>query len=252
MHNSSVFFCRQFLSGVLCGLFCLAFALEAAPIWHAKLEQIQVQSKSQPREANIQIEQWLSEINPAELELREQLINTKAYNLIILSEHSSAEQLLQSWREEVQASAPARTTRALELSGYIAMRRGEHAKASQMFKLALQQATDFIQPERQITARIYTAMQAMQTGQHDVALAVLLQAKALNARQQFPYLQVNIANNLSTLYLDMGKNAEALPILTAALADPAFQPADLLYVRMNLARCYLSVRSNPGAGAALR
>jgi len=224
-------------------LISLPFSLHAgAPAWQAELEKIQVQSKSQPREANILIDQWLRQISPTELDLREQLINTKAYNLIILSEHNNAEQLLQTWRDEMQAVAPARTTRALELSGYIAMRRGEHAKASLMLKQALQQATTFHQRERQITTRIYTAMQAMQTGQYDSALTVLLQAKALNSQQPFAYLQVNIANNLSTLYLDMGLYAEALPILQAALADPSFQPADLWYVQMNLARCYLGMQ----------
>ncbi len=81
----------------------------------------------------------------------------------------------------MQAVAPARTTRALELSGYIAMRRGEHAKASLMLKQALQQVTTFHQRERQITTRIYTAMQAMQTGQYDSALTVLLQEPNLDA-----------------------------------------------------------------------
>ncbi len=148
MHESSVFFYRHSRTGVIWVLFCLAFALQAAPTWQTKLAQLQAQSKSQPREANILIDQWLTELSPTELDLREQLINTKAYNLIILSEHSSAEQMLQSWRDEMQAIAPARTTRSLELSGYIAMRRGEHAKASNMLKQALQQATDLNQPER--------------------------------------------------------------------------------------------------------
>lgn len=242
MHESSVFFYRHSRTGVIWVLFCLAFALQAAPTWQTKLAQLQAQSKSQPREANILIDQWLTELSPTELDLREQLINTKAYNLIILSEHSSAEQMLQSWRDEMQAIAPARTTRSLELSGYIAMRRGEHAKASTMLKQALQQATDLNQPERQITTRIYTAMQAMYTSQYETALPLLLKARELNEKQQFAYLRVNITNNLSTLYLDMGQPADALPILQSALTDAAFQSADLLYVRMNLARCYVAMQ----------
>lgn len=242
MHKSSVFFNRRSRSGVIWVLFCLAFALQAEPAWQAKLEQLQAQSKSQPREANVLIDQWLTELSPTDLDLREQLINTKAYNLIILSEHGSAEQMLQAWRDEMQAIAPARTTRSLELSGYIAMRRGDHAKASWMLKQALQQATDLNQPERQITTRIYTAMQAMYTGQFETALPVLLKARELNEKQQLAYLRVNITNNLGTLYLDMGRPEEALPILQSALTDPAFQSADLLYARMNLARCYVAMQ----------
>ncbi len=71
-------------------LISLPFSLHAgAPAWQAELEKIQVQSKSQPHEANILIDGWLRQISPTELELREQLINTKAYNLIILSEHNN-------------------------------------------------------------------------------------------------------------------------------------------------------------------
>ncbi len=243
MYNGSVFFYRQSLMVFICILSCLAFTLGAEPpAWQAKLEQLQAQSKSEPREANKLIDQWLSELSPTELDLREQLINTKAYNLIILSEHSSAEQMLQAWRDEMQAVAPARTTRSLELSGYIAMRRGDHAKASKMLKQALQQATDLNQPERQITTRIYTAMQAMYTGQYETALPLLLKARELNEKQQFAYLHVNITNNLGTLYLDMGRPADALPILQAALTDPAFQNADVLYARMMLARCYVAMQ----------
>lgn len=242
MHHSTVFFYRQAYSSIICVLFCLACTLQAAPAWQTKLAQLQAQSKSHPREANILIDQWLTELSPTDLELREQLINTKAYNLIILSEHSRAEQMLQAWRDEIQASAPARTTRALELSGYIAMRRGEHAKASAMLKRALQQATTYQQSERQITSRIYIAMQAMFTGQYETALPLLLKARELNETQQLPYLRVNIANNLSTLYLDMGRPADALPILQAAITDPAFESADLLYARMNLARCFVALQ----------
>ena len=88
-------------------LISLPFSLHAgAPAWQAELEKIQVQSKSQPHEANILIDRWLRQISPTELELREQLINTKAYNLIILSEHNNVGQSLQAWRDEMQAVAP--------------------------------------------------------------------------------------------------------------------------------------------------
>jgi C4-dicarboxylate-specific signal transduction histidine kinase len=227
----------------VCVCLCLPALLFAdSPPQQARLQQLQAQSKSQPREANVLIDQWLSQVPAADTGLREQLINMKAYNLLILSEHNAAETLLENWREEIQATEPARTTRSLEISGYIAMRRGEHAKASRMLQQALQQATAFNQTERQITTRIYTAMQAMYTGQYETALPLLLKARELNEAQQFAYLRVNIANNLSTLYLDMGRPGDALPILRAALTDPAFESADLLYARMNLARCYVALR----------
>lgn len=234
---------RWLLYLLCCGLLWYCPDLPAqAPVWQAQLEQIQLQSKSAPREANLKIDQWLPEVPTDNLELREQLINTKAFNLLILSEHAAAEQLLHSWQQEVQAQHPQRTTRALEIRGYIAMRRGDHASASKSFKRALEQATTFAQYERQITTRIYTAMQAMYTGQFDIALPLLLTARTLNDKHQFAYLRVNIINNLSTLYIDMGKYEQALPLLQAALTDPAFLPADLLYVRMGLARCYLAMQ----------
>jgi C4-dicarboxylate-specific signal transduction histidine kinase len=232
----------------VCVCLCLSTLLFAdSPPWHGKLQQLQAQSKSHPRETNVLIDQWLSQVPTADTDLREQLINMKAYNLLILSEHSAAETLLENWRNEIQATEPARTTRSLEISGYIAMRRGEHAKASKMLKQALQQATTYHQPERQITTRIYTAMQAMYTGQNETALPLLLKARELNESQQLPYLRVNIANNLSTLYLDMGRPADALPILQAAMTDPAFESADLLYARMNLARCFVALQQYPQA-----
>ena len=218
-----------------------AWCQDPAP-WQAQLEQIQLESKSAPRQANAKIDQWLPEVPADNLELREQLINTKAFNLLILSEYAATEQLLQQWQQQMQTRHPERTTRALEIRGYAAMRQGNHASASKLFKQALEQATDYAQFERQITTRIYTAMQAMYTGQHDPALSLLLAAKALNDKHQFAYLRVNIINNLSTLYIDMAKYDQALPLLQAALMDPAFLPADLLYVKMGLARCYLALR----------
>ncbi|WP_348734748.1 ATP-binding protein [Rheinheimera texasensis] len=219
-----------------------ASSWQDATQWQAQLEQIQLQSKSAPRDANLKIDQWLTQVPIGDLALREQLINIKAFNLVILSEHTAAEQLLHNWLQEVQAQHPQRTTRALEISGYIAMRRGDHATASKLLRKALEQATYFQQHERQITTRIYTAMQAMYTGQFDVATALLLQAKALNDKYKFTYLHVNIHNNLSALYIDVGQYQQALTLLNQALTDPAFLPADLLYVRMNLASAYLGLQ----------
>jgi signal transduction histidine kinase len=80
-------------------------------------------------------------------------------------------------------------------------------------------------------------------GQYQTALELLNAANSLNEQHQFSYLKVNIQNNLSYLYIQLGDYQKALTLLTAALNDPAYLPADLIYVRMNLARCYVELKN---------
>jgi C4-dicarboxylate-specific signal transduction histidine kinase len=234
---------------------CIA-ATSYATTPEQRLEQIKLDSKSRPREVNITIDAWLTELPAPSLAIREHLITTKAFNLMVLSDYDSAQQLLDSWLQEVQATEPAKTTRAIEISGYIAMRRGDHSKATTLLQQAVALATRFNQPERQITTRIYSAMHAMQMGQYQTALELFAAAEKLNQQYQFGYLKVNIQNNLSYLYIQLGDYQKALTLLTAALTDPTYLPADLIYVRMNLARCYVELKryseAEPHARLALQ
>ncbi|HCU66894.1 MAG TPA: hypothetical protein DF774_14150 [Rheinheimera sp.] len=220
-----------------------------------RFEQLKLMSKSRPREANSEIDQWLTTVPKHDLELRERLITTKAFNLMVLSENDASVQLLEAWLHEVQQQHPARTTRALEILGYISMRRGDHIKASNLLAQAVQLSTEYNQPERQITSRIYTAIQAVHTGQNQTALELFQAARALNEQYKFDYLRVNIQNNISNLRIEMGQYQQALTDLMAALDDPAYEEADLIYVKMSLARCYLALKQHdtaqPYAEAAL-
>jgi|GEM_PF-4779551 len=220
-----------------------------------RFEQLKLMSKSRPREANLEIDHWLTTVPKHDFELRERLITTKAFNLMVLSENDASAQLLEVWLHEVQQQHPSRTTRALEILGYIAMRRGDHIKASNLLAQAVQLSTEYNQPERQITSRIYTAIQAVHTGQNQTALDLFMAARALNEQYKFDYLRVNIQNNISNLRIEMGQYQQALTDLMAALDDPAYEEADLIYVKMSLARCYLALKQHdtaqPYAEAAL-
>lgn len=61
-----------------------------------RFEQLKLMSKSRPREANSEIDQWLTTVPKHDLELRERLITTKAFNLMVLSENDASVQLLEA------------------------------------------------------------------------------------------------------------------------------------------------------------
>ena len=60
-----------------------------------RLDALTALGKSAPRQANRQIEQWLTQLPAGDLLLREKLTTAKAFNLMVLAEYQSAEQLLQ-------------------------------------------------------------------------------------------------------------------------------------------------------------
>jgi len=70
---------------------CIALSSDAATP-EQRLEQIKRDGKSRPREAILEIDAWLAERPSPTLALREQLITTKAFNLMMLSDNEHAQQ----------------------------------------------------------------------------------------------------------------------------------------------------------------
>ncbi|WP_143452328.1 tetratricopeptide repeat protein [Lacimicrobium alkaliphilum] len=207
----------------------------------ARLESLEILTKTQPAEAYRQTQVLYQKTQPDNWQQRHRLVNIMAYQLLILSDLDKADSVLLEWLEVVPENMSHMRTRAMELLGVIAYRRGNMNTARDYLEQALELAETHDDKERIITVNINTAIFLQGLSLFEQSHELLLRADEIAQQEGVSdHLLAVLRNNIAESLIRLERYDEATEYLQDSLDMPEFQADDIAYARRLLVDTLMS------------